>query len=209
MAETEQEPQQPTESEKSKELSPEMVARLGDLLNTFLSPLYKLRETTDKAHTGFLAYMDRVVLLAGGTLTLTFTALATISSHLYETGRTAIHPQLIVSECWLLVMTIACGLLYSRVLIILRQKNDQTIIFAEMGLSAKIKLLSTLPGVDASKVPDLTDNTIAKDVKRLETLAKACALIVHLSLTVAFICLAFFIQANIGVILTVATHGKK
>ena len=78
-----------------------------------ISAFYTIRETADKAHLAQIAYMDRIVLLSGGTLTLTFSAFATISGHLKGIGRAAEHSNLVVAECWLLVGVILFGLLYS------------------------------------------------------------------------------------------------
>lgn len=185
-------------------LSAETISKLGEYFADILAPLKGLRETVDKSYSASIAYMDRVVLLAGGTLTLTFTALALISSRVQGAGRSASNPELIVYECWLLVLAIASGLLYSRVTISLRQTNDQTIVMSEMSLFAKVKLLSVNPKADITKVPEIKDDSANSRVKRLSVLTRMSSFVAHVSLTLAFICLARFIQENIGLILGAA-----
>ncbi|HUY80580.1 MAG TPA: hypothetical protein VMU92_02535 [Acidobacteriaceae bacterium] len=94
--------EQLAEQLKDVELTPELVAKLEVVFDSIITPLASLRQTVEKMHSGSIAYMDRIVLLAGGTLTLTFTALATISGHLADAGKSAAHPRYIVAECWLL-----------------------------------------------------------------------------------------------------------
>jgi hypothetical protein len=202
---------QPNEGVKAPdvELSPEVVTKLAQYFDEVFSQLATLRDTTDKAHSGFMAYMDRVILLSGGTLTLTFSAIATISSHLNELGKSAVHPQYVVAECWLLVTAIIFGLQYSRTMIILRQKNDQQITLQFMALKAKLKLMAINPRADFSKIPDWKDEDSGKEVNRLTRIVRIYSAIIHLSLAAAFVCLSIFIQGNIVSILTAASAGIK
>jgi lysylphosphatidylglycerol synthetase-like protein (DUF2156 family) len=190
-------------------LSDEAASKMVTVMSEFLTPLTSLRENVEKTYSASIAYMDRVIILAGGTLTLTFTALATISSHLEEAGRSAVHPAYVTTECWLLVLVIAFGLLYNRLAIGARQKSDQAIVVAQMVLFGKMKLMSQYPGIDVSKFPDLgaKNDPSKKGLKRLTVLATVSSVIVHVCLSGAFICLAYFIQDNIGVILTAAPHA--
>jgi hypothetical protein len=186
----------------------EAISKAGAFLGEVLAPLTGLRDTTDKMYAGYLAYIDRVILLAGGTLTLTFTAVATISSHLSELGRDAYHPRYIVVECWLLVATIWFGLAYSRLMIALRQKNDQNILLSQMHLNMVVKMMAVHPQADFKKMPG-SDGTASKETERLLKMCRFWSALTHFSLIGAFVCLALFIQGNIVSILTAASHTVK
>jgi hypothetical protein len=190
-----------------KPLTPEAASVIGTVLGSLFDSLGKIRETTEKYHAGEIAYMERIVILAGGTLTLTLSAIATISTHIHEVGHSAIHPRLIIYECWSLVVTITSGLLYSRLMLKIRQANDWGIVFNQSALIMKMKVLEAVPGVDLSKLAVLNDlaKAIPTPVGTIKQ-AKVLSVIVHFSLTVAFICLAFFIQSNIVEILTLRTR---
>lgn len=190
------------EKTATDEISPEAVVRIASVLREVLSPLGLLRETQDKVFSASMAYMDRVTLLAGGTLTLTFTALATISSHLKDTNQNAVHPGYVVAECWLLVITILLSLIYSRLMIPLRQKSDQSIVLAQVGLTAKLRLLEANPKADLAKLADLMITPADPQAKALESLARFSISAIHLALFSAFVFLAMFIQGNIRTLLS-------
>ncbi len=194
------------DSEKPKDTvlsETEVVEKVTAALSELFMPLYTLRETVEKTYSSSIAYMDRVVLLAGGTLTLTFTALTMISSHLQDAARSADHPFYVIAECWLLVVTIAFGLAYTRLVIVLREKSDQTFVISQAALVGRLKVMSLNLHADMSKYPDFKNDPIRLRVKALTILSTICSLIVHVALTGAFVCLACFIQSNIGVILNV------
>jgi hypothetical protein len=192
----------PSEQTPAAELSPEAVVRIASALREVLSPLGMLRETQDKLFSASMAYMDRLTLLAGGTLTLTFTALATISSHLKDTNQNAVHPGYVITECWLLVATIFLSLVGSRVLIPIRQKTDQQIIVAQVGLISQLRILEANPRADPAKLQEIGKPITDPVLKRLESLLRLCSTAVHLALFGAFVFLAMFIQGNIRALLS-------
>ncbi len=198
--------EQPSPSPEAKPLAeypPETWAKAAAFLESVYAPLASLRDTTDKYHSGFLAYMDRIILLAGATLTLTFSALATISGHLNQVGRKVSHVHYVVAECWLLIAVIILGLVYTRTMIFLRQKNDQHFVLSQVGLSAALKMLGINPSADMSKLGMVhgVSDTEKRELQSLSNAIRVYTVLIHLSLVAAFVCLAVFIQGNIGVIL--------
>jgi hypothetical protein len=183
-------------------LSPEVVEKLGSWLNDVFSPLEDLPDVFRKSHAELITYMDRLVLLAGGTLTLTFSALGLISGHLNQLGRNAAYPGCIVAECWLLVVVIVLGLIHTRLRIRFQMERDAQSAIALMSMKAKLKMLANFPKVDISKLPEMDSKTSQETADAFAGIMRVCSITVHLSLTAAFVCLAIFIQSNVWLILT-------
>ena len=169
-----------------------------------LAPLEDLPDALRKSHAELIAYMDRLVLLAGGTLTLTFSALALISSHLSQIGKNAVHPGYIVVECWLLVAVIVFGLFHTRLMIRVQKFRDATTAVALISLKGKLKFMSNFPRADVTKLPPLEDKASQETIKATERVLIVCSFAAHIALVAAFVSLAIFIQSNVGLILTAA-----
>ena len=59
-------------------LRPEAAEAAIGILADFYTDLYQMSEGADRATTSTIAYVDRMILLAGGTLTLIFTVVGSI-----------------------------------------------------------------------------------------------------------------------------------
>jgi hypothetical protein len=200
------EPQEHTDPPipEQPDLKPEVIEKLGSWLAEVYAPLEILPDAARKSHAELIAYMDRLVLLAGGTLTLTFSALALISGHLNHIGKNAAHPGFIVAECWLLVVVIVVGLIHTRLMIRVQKFRDVTTAMSLMGLKTKLKLMANFPKADFSKLPSLEDKASQETISVTEKVLSVCSYAVHIALIAAFVSLAVFIQSNIGLILTAA-----
>jgi hypothetical protein len=187
-----------------QDITPETVEKIGSWLAEVFSPLEDLPDAYRKSHAELIAYMDRIVLLAGGTLTLTFSALALISGHLSQIGKNAVHPGYIVVECWLLVVVIVFGLIHTRLMIRVQKFRDATSAVTLMGLKAKLKFMSNFPRADITKLPPLEDKASQETIKATERVLAVCSFAAHIALVAAFVSLAIFIQTNVGQILTAA-----
>ena len=200
------EPQEHTDPPipEQPDLKPEVIEKLGSWLAEVYAPLEILPDAARKSHAELIAYMDRLVLLAGGTLTLTFSALALISGHLNHIGKNAVHPGFIVAECWLLVVVIAVGLIHTRLMIRVQKFRDVTTAMSLMGLKTKLKFMANFPKADFSKLPPLEDKASQETISVTEKILSVCSYAAHIALIAAFVSLAVFIQSNIGLILTAA-----
>ena len=200
------EPQVNTNPSKAEQpgITPEVIEKIGLWFTEVFAPLEDLPDAFRKYHAELIAYMDRLVLLAGGTLTLTFSALALISGHLNQIGKNAVHSGCIVVECWLLVVVIVLGLIHTRLMIRLQRFRDATTALTLMGLKAKLKFMSNFPRADVTKLPPLEDKASQETIDVTERVLTFCSYTVHSALIAAFVCLAIFIQSNIGLILTAA-----
>ena len=96
---------------------PEQAEAAIGILADFYTDLFEIADSSERATTATMTYVDRMILLAGGTLTLIFTVVGSISSHLAASHQSAAHPSLIIISCWLLVLSILSGLICSGTLI--------------------------------------------------------------------------------------------
>lgn len=169
----------------------ELVERLGDF-----------REGAQRANTAIIAYMDRVVLLAGGTLTLIFTVLGSVSAHLYEMHQQARHIPFVLTTCWLLVTSIITGLVYNSAAIQVGQLRDAEHTLQHADARLKLELLSQPNLIDVSKLPPIPGmEAVRAKLKTTTRVALVSGLIAQTALMVAFIFLASFIQSNISLML--------
>ncbi len=188
--------------------APGTAEALADVFRDMITNLGTLRSGTQKASEAFIAYMDRVILLAGGTLTLIFTVLGIVSAHLHEAQQRVSHIPFVLAACWLLVAAITAGLLYNSVAIRLGQHLDQQHALTMVDIQLKLRLLS-LPHVsDVSKVtavPSLLDAvSLDKKIKYRSNLARFLGSVAQGALLLAFLFLVLFIQANILIMLDVS-----
>jgi len=189
------------ESATSNEMPSRAAEAAADLFRDLITNLNALQETSEKAHSSFLAYMDRIILLSGGTLTLTFTSIATLSTHIKGANHSAKDIQFVVIACWLLVITIILGLLYISVTIKLRHQEGLQATMLSVDAGMKLKLLS-LPWIssisDVSALPPLLDpKHLEKKVKHLHRTMRVSGSLSQITLVIAFIFLTLFIQSNI------------
>jgi hypothetical protein len=185
-------------------VQPHVAEAAAEVFRDLLVNFGALNQSTEQANTSFIAYMDRIILLSGGTLTLTFTAIATISEHLKNSNQSAVHIPFVVIACWLLVSTILLGLGYNRFMIMLRHQQGLQNTFTAADAKMKLKLLSYpwVQSVEAmnaiNAIPPTVDlKPIEKKVKRLKRIAGWAGALSHLTLVGAFVFLTLFIESNI------------
>lgn len=197
-------PETATGADINPELKPGTAEALADIFRNLISHLGTLQESGEKANTSFHAYMDRIIILSGGTLTLTFTAVASLSSHLVVTHHGAKYIYFVVVACWLLVATIILGLRYIKCLINLRRQEGLQNTLTTTGAQMKLRLLmmpgvvspASLAAIDA--IPPLIDpKSLQVKINRLSRIVVLYGSLTEISLVSAFIFLALFIQANI------------
>jgi hypothetical protein len=190
--------------------TPEIQAGMAELAAQILDGLtantIALRESAAKTHTSFIEYMDRIILLAGGTLTLTFTAVASVGAHLRESHHDAARIYHVTTACWLLIATIVLGLVFNNCTIKLRQFEDIEASFAAMHSQWTRKLYSITQISPAAvevlqKLPSIFDTkevkTIRWTVKILRVITRVAGVLSMAALVAAFVFLTLFIQANI------------
>jgi hypothetical protein len=180
------------------------------VFSEMIASLAALRSGSQRAGTALIAYMDRVILLAGGTLTLVFTVLGGLSAHLFDTGQQARHVPFILASCWLLVATIVAGLLYNTVSIKLGGYLDFQNTLATTDVQLKLKILSVSPGADVSRINAIP---LFAEASHLKTKIKSCergarifGFVAQCALVSAFFFLALFIQANVWIMLVTGHH---
>jgi hypothetical protein len=185
-------------------LQPHVAEAAAEVFHDLLVNFGALNQSTEQANTSFIVYMDRIILLSGGTLTLTFTAIATISEHLKNSHQSAVHIPFVIVACWLLVSTILLGLTYNRFMIMLRHQQglQNTLIAADAKIKLKLLSYPWVQSVDAinaiNAIPPTVDlKPIEKKVKRLQRMAGWAGVLSHLTLVGAFVFLTLFIESNI------------
>jgi len=175
---------------------------VGDLL----SGLSDVRESGDKFQAARIAFIERIILLSGGAITLVFTAISTLSPHLRDKRAMIHNTDFLIASCWLLIATIIAGLSSTRVLTKLRMFLELEDITLQGCARIKTRLIA-IPGINEKEIdklqllqPDL------KTQKRLRNLKRAAGIlewVTHILLVSAFIFLALFIQVNIRLMLNV------
>jgi hypothetical protein len=185
-------------------LRPEAAEAAIGIRADFYTDLYQMSEGADRATTSTIAYVDRMILLAGGTLTLIFTVVGSISTHLATNHQSAVHPSLIILTCWLLVLSILSGLVCNSTLI---KKQHQAatgaaISKAETRMRMRIlgKIATTKPD-EIEKIPRLPREWLDKAEKQTRRIATVSGAIAQVSLFAAFLFMTLFIQANISLLL--------
>ncbi|HEY3987927.1 MAG TPA: hypothetical protein VGM02_01430 [Acidobacteriaceae bacterium] len=194
-------PQEPTAPPEPTTGQAERVAAIFRDMITHLSTLHS---GSDKRYASQLAYMDRIILLAGGTLTLTFTVVAAIGSRL-STGHPAQHVHVLIAACWLLVVTITTGLLSTPHIMLARQHAESTsaLLIAETQLKLRLlEIPNVMPTTEQLNQISLVKATNVSELhKRSDTLARIFSSVAQLSLLITFIFLVIFIQSNVGLLL--------
>lgn len=190
-------------------VQPHVAEAAAEVFRDLLVNFGALNQSTEQANTSFIAYMDRIILLSGGTLTLTFTAIATISEHLKNSKQPAVHIPFVIVACWLLVSTILLGLGYNRFMIMLRHQQGLQNTLTAADVKIKLKLLSypwvqSVAAINAiNAIPPTVDvKPIEKKVKIFRRIAGSAGFLSHLTLVAAFVFLTLFIQSNIVVMLS-------
>jgi hypothetical protein len=198
--ETSQEPGKPDE------VSMATAERMAGIFRDFLTHLSNLESSSDKRFSSQIAYMDRVILLAGGTLTLTFTVTATIGSRMSAVNRPAHHVHSLIAACWLLVVTVMAGLLATQSMIKARERSNTASTLMTATTQLKLRILeipNAMPTQEQlnqiSKATNVTQ--LQKTSQKLSSVSSVFSLVTQISLLAAFVLLAIFIQSNIGVML--------
>lgn len=191
-----------------REVPLEAATTAAKLMNELVERLGDFREGSQRANTAIIAYMDRVVLLAGGTLTLIFTVLGSVSAHLYEMHQQARHIPFVLTTCWLLVTSIITGLVYNSAAIQVGQLRDAEHTLQHADARLKLGLLSQPNLIDVSKLPPIPmlEGVRAK-LKNTTRVVFVSGAIAQIALMLAFIFLASFIQSNISLMLA-APHEQ-
>jgi hypothetical protein len=193
------------EPAKPQEISMAAAVRMAAIFRDFLTHLSKLQSSSDQRFTSQIAYMDRVILLAGGTLTLTFTVTATIGSRMSAVNRPANHIHALIAACWLLVATVMAGLLATLSIIKAREHSTTASTLSTAETQLKLRILE-IPNVvpsaeDLNKISFAGATNVAELQKRSKKLATLFFNLTQISLLAALILLTIFIQSNIGVML--------
>jgi hypothetical protein len=195
---------------QQQRLSHELLKPPQSSFIELLTNLASLRSGSQRAGTAYIAYMDRVILLAGGTLTLIFTVLGSLSAHLYDTQLQARHVSFILVSCWLLVVAIVGGLFYNSASIKLGGYLDTMHVLTTADVQVKLKLLALPYVTDVDKInalPTFADAVDLKDkIKHCEWGARIFGWIAQVALVSAFFFLVLFIQANVWIMLVNSPH---
>jgi hypothetical protein len=144
-------------------------------------------------------------LLAGGTLTLIFTVIGSISTHLTTNHQSAARPHYITTACWLLVMSILFALACNSSLI--KRQHQVSIMSTFIKAETKVKMSilektrGAVPAEELQKIPKLPREGIERTEKLMRRIANVSSAVAQLSLFAAFWCLTMFIEANISVLL--------
>jgi hypothetical protein len=196
------EPQQATVT-PSRGVAEMIAALFGD----YLANLTPIQESSQRVSAASIAFMDRIILLAGGTLTLIFTVLSSVSAHLYDMHQQAKHIPFVLISCWLLVVA---GLIYNKSAIRLGHLRDAASTMGRADTLLKLGILKMphVTDVDAvGKIPPLLGATnVGSQVKSFTRIATIFGPIAQWTLAAAFIFLVLFIQANISLMLAAAPH---
>jgi hypothetical protein len=185
----------------------EMTAALfGD----YLANIAPIQDSGQRVATASIAFMDRIILLAGGTLTLIFTVLGSVSAHLYDLHQQAQHVLYVLISCWLLVVAIISGLIYNKAAIRLGHFRDaaHTVGRADSLMKIQILKMPHVTDVDAvRKLPSLLGaSNVESQIKSFSRIATIFGTIAQWALAAAFIFLVLFIQGNISLMLAAAPH---
>ena len=157
------------ELQTSNPASDQEYQRAAEVLaEVFQDVQNNLRQSSEKTYASLIDYTDRIILLAGGTLTLTLTAVATVGAHLRESHRDATHIEYVTTPCWLLMATIIFGLIYNNYIIRLRHRDEVQNGLQVAHIQAKIKLLSITgeanrAAIEAIPPPPGTDDPKKQD----------------------------------------------
>lgn len=193
----------PASNAPAQDLKPGVAEAACDVLHDFFTNLGELRSSGERANTALILSMDRVILLAGGTLTLIFTVIGVMSPHLHETHRQVLHIPLVLAACWLLIGVIILGIFYNNSMIQLGNYQDAEQTFRMADTRLRLKLLSYPHIHDVSTIPTFpVTEDLNKKANSMRKLARILGGIVHLAFVSAFICLSLFIQSNIILMLS-------
>ena len=186
-------------------VSPAVAETAAALFGDLIANLERLQDSAQRESTAEIAYMDRIVLLAGGTLTLIFTVLGGVSAHLYEMHQQARHVPYVLISCWLLIITIITGLFYNRAVIRLGSVRDAELTMTRADSLLRLGLLKIPHVTDVSTIPPLPGATSVKaQIKSFRRFAILFGAVAQWALVAAFIFLVLFIQTNISLMLAAA-----
>ena len=172
-------------------------------LSNLLDAITNIKTSQDKANSAFISYMDRVVLLAGGTLTLLFTVIANLGPHLQTIHQSARHTPYILTCCWLLASAIAFGLLYNTAAIKAQHKIDHDFSILITDMKLKISILTMNSKADVSGIPSLATllQTKGKDSRFFRKVVGVLGILAQVCLLCAFCFLVLFLQSNLPLLL--------
>jgi len=192
---------------ESRQSSVQHEAAAQEVADTVLKLIDDFHAGAQRADTSMVTYMDRIVLVAGGTLTLIFTVSGGISTHLYETRQQAKDIPFVSASCWLLVATIFSAMLCSRFFIVLAMLRGQQTTIVRTSTELRHTLLKFLPRTQevtaavATMSPIGKNLKLSKKVRSNERAANLFGTIAQISLAMAFFFLVLFVQANISILL--------
>jgi hypothetical protein len=81
----------------------ERRAVLSGLIEQMMANIHRTNEVYEKSQAAVISFMDRLVILAGGTLTLLFTVVSSVGPRLGASHLAIRHPELIIQTSWALV----------------------------------------------------------------------------------------------------------
>lgn len=182
----------------------ELRALLSGLIDQLMANVHLAKEAYEKQQTVFISFMDRLVILAGGTLTLVFTVISSVGPRLSASHVTIRHPALIIASCWALLACILTALVsYSLTM----TSQAPTSIHLNMKIAEmhqRLTLKANIPALDPSHMPLLTENLTIKPVSRAEEhTARSFGIAAQLAIITAFVMLAWFLQTNLSLLLAV------
>jgi hypothetical protein len=187
--------------------NPEAAANWDFSVQSFCDEVSKVMrevgERHEKAEVAAIGYMDRLMILAGGTLTLVFTVISNLGPRLSAMHAVVSHPALIMGCCWLLVLSVIAALLFNSVTIRRQRSNavQSPLILADIQIKAAI--LSKNWRADVSGLPSLASIIKVPHTKHSHTATRVARIVAELSIVAAFILLVCFLQGNLRILLAV------
>jgi hypothetical protein len=134
---------------------------LGETVSILLTAMESGMSATEgdrlRLNTGRLSYLDRLILLAGGSLTLVFTVVANLSVQLHASHSSARHPAYVAVSCWLLVSCIVSGLLGSAITLAMQTRENAAFALTHLDSKVKRALLEKKPNIDLSKLVGISE----------------------------------------------------
>jgi hypothetical protein len=184
----------PTDESTEKTISAEGIAAIREFWTEAST-----NQESSRINSAAISYMERIVLIAGGTLTLMFTVLGNLSGHLYSIHRNAAHAVLTVAACWLLITSMIFGLVSILCLLHTQRRQGAVEAVGRATMKLKLKLLERHPNPDLSTISDLSELLQPKEDVRMAGIVSM--VLSQVALVSAFICLVLFVQSNLPILL--------
>ena len=186
----------------SNVVSAPQLSALTTILTELISNLENLRSVSEATTSASVAQMERIAIVAGATLTLSFSIVSTLGARLAQLGIQASAVTCLKVACWSFIIAIILAVLVAGNLPVIQSKRSVALSLSSTSTKMRLSLLNLTNNAKSLELPELGDLTDLSKTDRVAKIITVLANVSRLCLFTGFVLLGIFLQRNVQIILS-------